>query len=207
MEGMGYVISGIVLGLTAGISPGPLLALVFSETIRHGKKEGIKVALAPLITDLPIILFALIILSNLSEYDIVIGVISLAGAVYLIYLGVENLITKIDVSEGRSHKKDALKRGVVANLLNPHPYIFWFTIGGTIIHATWDIHFSITFLFILIFYSLLIGSKIAIVLVLARSRSFLRSKYYMLVVRALGVVLLIFAVMFAMEGLEMVGVL
>ena len=207
MEGIEYVISGIVLGLTAGISPGPLLALVFSETIKHGKKEGIKVALAPLITDLPIILFVLLALSNLSKYDTVIGVISLAGAVYLIYLGIENLVTKMAVSKDSPSEDDALKRGEIANLLNPNPYIFWFTIGGTIIHATWDIHFSVTLLFILIFYSLLIGSKIAIVLVLAKSRSFLRSKYYVLVVRALGVVLLIFAVLFALEGLEMVGVI
>jgi len=207
MEGIGFIIFGIVLGLTAGISPGPLLVLVFSETIRHGKKEGFKVALAPLITDLPIILFALFILSNLSEYDVVIGVIALAGAVYLTYLGIENLVTRIDISENRSLKKDALKRGVVVNLLNPHPYIFWFTIGGTIIHATWDIHFSVTLLFVLFFYCLLIGSKIAIVLVLARSRSFLRSKYYILVVRALGIVLLIFAVLFVREGLKLVGVM
>ena len=207
MEGIDFIISGIVLGLTAGISPGPLLALVFSETIRHGKKEGIKVALAPLITDLPIILFALFLLSHLAEYDLVIGVISLTGGIYLVYLGVENLRTRIAISEDRLQKKNALKRGVVANLLNPHPYIFWFTIGGTIIHATWDIHFSVTILFILFFYSLLIGSKIAIVLVLARSRSFLRSKYYILVVRALGIVLLVFSVLFVREGLKLVGIM
>lgn len=207
MEGIDFIISGIVLGLTAGISPGPLLALVFSETIRHGKKEGIKVALAPLITDLPIILFALFLLSHLAEYDLVIGVISLTGGIYLVYLGVENLRTRIAISEDRLQKKNALKRGVVANLLNPHPYIFWFTIGGTIIHTTWDIHFSVTLLFILFFYSLLICSKIAIVLVLARSRSFLRSKYYILVVRALGIVLLVFSVLFVREGLKLVGIM
>ncbi|MDY6953588.1 MAG: LysE family translocator, partial [Thermodesulfobacteriota bacterium] len=47
---------GIVLGLSAGFAPGPLLALVISQTLRHNAVEGLKVALAPLVTDLPIIL-------------------------------------------------------------------------------------------------------------------------------------------------------
>ncbi len=45
VEGFEFLISGIILGLAAGTSPGPLLALVFSETLKYGKKEGIKIAL------------------------------------------------------------------------------------------------------------------------------------------------------------------
>ena len=36
---------GIVFGLAAGLSPGPLITLVVSETLKNGKKEGIKVAI------------------------------------------------------------------------------------------------------------------------------------------------------------------
>ncbi len=46
-----YLITGITFGFVAGISPGPLLALVISETIKHNHKEGIKIALSPLLTD------------------------------------------------------------------------------------------------------------------------------------------------------------
>lgn len=48
-----FLFLGIALGLSAGLSPGPLQAIVISETLLKGKKEGIKVALAPLLTDLP----------------------------------------------------------------------------------------------------------------------------------------------------------
>lgn len=54
VEGLEFLISGIVFGLAAGVAPGPLLALVFSETLKYGKKEGVTVAISPLITDLPI---------------------------------------------------------------------------------------------------------------------------------------------------------
>ena len=46
---------GGFLGLTAGISPGPLLTIVISETLKHGRKEGFKVAVSPLFTDVLIV--------------------------------------------------------------------------------------------------------------------------------------------------------
>ena len=51
-----FLFAGLVLGLSGGLVPGPLLTLVASETLRHGAAAGIRVALAPLLTDAPIIL-------------------------------------------------------------------------------------------------------------------------------------------------------
>jgi len=50
-----FLTIGIMLGTSAGFAPGPLLTLVISESLQHGVKSGAKVALAPIITDLPII--------------------------------------------------------------------------------------------------------------------------------------------------------
>lgn len=204
-EGIEFLISGVIFGLAAGTSPGPLLALVFSETLKHGKKEGIKVAVSPLITDLPIVLFVLFILSSLAGYNFVIGIISLFGACYLAWLGVESLRVQIGKAGVELLKKDALKRGVLANLLSPHPYLFWLSIGGPMIFKSLDVHVSATFLFVLGFYSLLVGSKIAIVLVIERSRSFIESKYYLCILRVLGVALILFALIFVRDGLKLIG--
>ena len=54
---------GIGLGLAAGISPGPLLTLVISTTLERGFRAGTRIAIAPLITDAPIIVVTLLILS------------------------------------------------------------------------------------------------------------------------------------------------
>ena len=69
--------AGIVLGLSAGFSPGPLLALVISETLQHDIRAGIKVAVAPIITDLPIIIFSLFIINEISGLYNILGLISL----------------------------------------------------------------------------------------------------------------------------------
>jgi len=205
-DGLEFLISGIIFGLAAGTSPGPLLALVFSQTVKYGRKEGVKVAISPLITDLPIVLFVLLILSNLVKHGFVIGAISLFGAFYLIYLGFENLRVKIDVFDVEFAKEDALKRGVIANFLNPNPYLFWLSIGGPVIFASLDIHVSATVLFISGFYSLLIGSNIGIALIVEKSKSFIKSKYYLYVVRALGIALILFAVIFVRDGSKLMGI-
>jgi threonine/homoserine/homoserine lactone efflux protein len=207
IEGLEFLFSGVIFGLAAGASPGPLLALVFSETLKYGRKEGIKIAVSPLITDLPIVLFVLFILLSLTGYNFVIGTISLFGACYLIYLGVENLKVKINRFEVELAEKGALKRGVIANFLSPHPYLFWLSIGGPMIFKSLDVHISATVLFILGFYSLLIGSKIGIVLIVEKSKSFIKSKHFLYIVRVLGITLILFALIFVKDGLKLIGLL
>jgi hypothetical protein len=51
--------TGAFLGLSCGLAPGPLLALLLAQTLRHGPREGCKIALTPLVADAPIILVAL----------------------------------------------------------------------------------------------------------------------------------------------------
>ena len=204
-EVIGFLISGMLLGLVEGISPGPIIALIFSETLKYGKKEGIKIAISPLITDSLIVLLTLLILSSFTGYGIVLGAISLLGACYLIYLGIENLRVKIDRFEVDISKKDALRRGIITNLLSPHPYLFWLSIGSPIILESARIHISATILFITGFYIMLIGSKTAVALVVDKSKSAVKSKYYVYIIRALGIALIFFALIFVIDALQLIG--
>ena len=85
-ESLQFLISGILFGLIAGMSPGPLLTLVISETIRHNRKAGILIAAAPLLTDIPIILVSVLIISKLPNSNLVLGILSIMGALFIAYL-------------------------------------------------------------------------------------------------------------------------
>ncbi len=198
---------GVFLGLAAGISPGPLLAITISETLQHGKWEGIKVAISPLITDLPIILSVLFILSHLISSNFVIGIIAFLGASYLIYSGVKSLKIEKERFEFESEKKDALKKGIIVNFGNPHPYIFWLSIGGPIIFKSLNTHISATILFIFGFYSLLVGSKVIVALIVERSKYFIKSKYYSSIIRILGIAQILFGLTFIKMGLDSLGLI
>jgi threonine/homoserine/homoserine lactone efflux protein len=116
--------AGAAFGLAAGLSPGPLLALVVAQTVRHGTREGLKVAAAPLITDAPIVIGSVLVLSQLSSSDGILGLIALAGGLFVAYLAVESIrTTHIAAADGTEPR--SWRQGAMANALSPHPYLFW----------------------------------------------------------------------------------
>ncbi len=198
---------GIIFGLTAGLSPGPLVTLVVSETLKNGKREGIEVAISPLISEPLIILFVLVILSSVAENYIAIGAISLIGACFLIYLGLSNLTVNVKESRDGLGKGNALLRGIATNLLNPFAYLFWLTIGGPRIIESVRVNISGAIFFMFGFYMMLVGSQTAISIVVDRSKTLVRTKYYVYIIRVLGVMLIVFALIFVRHALESAGIL
>lgn len=200
-----FLLMGIFLGFASGISPGPLMAMTISETLQHGSKEGFKVAVSPLITDLLIVSSVMFILLRFENHNSAIAFISLSGSIYLIHLGISSLGTKNMSLDASTEKKDSLRKGILANFLSPHPYLFWISIGGPILFKALAVDILASFLFVAGFYALLVGSKITIAFVVGRYRSFLKNKYYLYTIRALGVVYLVFALFFIEQGLELLG--
>lgn len=198
--------TAFVLGLSGGLSPGPLLTLVISESLRHGVKGGIKISMAPLFTDLPIVLATIFILSRLSDIQPVIGAISLLGAAFLAYLGYESLSFKgVDIDLALI-KPQSVKKGIVANFLNPSPYLFWFSIGAPIVLKAYKNSLLSAILFVFCFYVFLVGSKIMIAVVVGESRRFLKSSHYVYTIRFLGIILFLFAWLFVKDGLRSLGI-
>ncbi len=199
-----FLISGIVFGLSGGISPGPLLMLVVSESLRHGGIAGMKVAVAPLITDLPIVLGTLFLVAQLSDLQSVLGGISIAGAFFLTYLAYESLTFKGIAVNGARAKSHSLRTGVLVNLLNPSPYLFWFSVGAPTIIRAADVGATAVLLFVLALYICLVGAKLIIARLIGRSKFILKSKCYIHLIRALGLGLLIFAILFLKNGVHLI---
>lgn len=199
------LIAGISLGFSAGFSPGPLMVLIISQTIKHGYKEGIKVACAPIITDIPILIVTLSLLSYLSKNSTVLGIISLIGGFYLVYLSYESFKTKgisenLEIEEPKSFLK-----GAMVNFLSPNPYIFWITVGGPITLAAYQVNHYSPLWFFVGFYTFLVGSKISIAILVGKSRNFVTGKPYIYIMRFMGVLLLIFAAYLWWSGLNLIN--
>lgn len=195
-----FLAAGSLLGLSAGIAPGPLLSLVLVETLRHGRTAGLKVAAAPLITDLPIILLSLFVLQKLAHVHAVLGVIAAAGGLYLAFLGWEALRTRGLPPPVASAQTKSLHKGIVANVLNPHPWLFWTTVGAPYLLKAFahDTHAGV--LFVTMFYVFLVGSKAAIVLLAACGTGGMGQRPYVAAMRLLGAALLVFAALLLSEG-------
>jgi threonine/homoserine/homoserine lactone efflux protein len=204
---MEFLIMGVALGLYAGLSPGPLLVLTISETLRHDAAAGMRVALAPVLTDLPIILLAVFLLSRFSGLHDVLGGVSLAGGCFLLYLAVGSLRTRgleVGVHDGRT---GSLTRGILVNLMSPHPYLFWLTVGAPLIVRAGQQGPAPPLAFLGGFYVLLVGSKMALAVLTGRFKAFLSGPAYRLVMRLLGLMLLVLAVVLFHEGLRLLELL
>jgi len=197
--------AGIILGLSAGFSPGPLLTLVISQSLKHGFKEGVKVAVAPLITDLSIILISIFVLARLANFRTILGIFSLIGGLFVLYLAFESFQTRrfrINIQEA---EPQSLRKAIVVNALSPHPYLFWFSIGAPMIVKAWEEEPITAVVFITGFYTCLVGSKVFTAALVSKSRQFFMGKKYMYLMRVIGVLLLIFALILFRDGIDLLG--
>ncbi|MBC8017614.1 MAG: LysE family translocator [Verrucomicrobia bacterium] len=200
---MHYLSIGVILGLSAGFSPGPLLMLVVSETLHHGTRSGMRVALAPIITDLPIILVTLFVLVKLSGYHYLLGLISLVGGIFVLFMGYEAIRAQAVELHLPKEQPRSLQKGILTNFLSPHPYLFWISVGAPILTKSLSIGLEAFFAFIGSFYLSLVGSKITLAIAVGRSKVFLSSRLYLFTMRFIGILLILFAVLLLREGLNL----
>ncbi|MCX7760341.1 MAG: LysE family transporter [Hydrogenothermaceae bacterium] len=199
MEELKLIISGVFLGVAAAISPGPILALMVSETLKYGKKEGIAVGISPIFTDIPIFLVSYFLIYKQSKnFQDIVEIFYLLGGILLIYLGYKNLKYHHKQFEYVSTKKgvsSAFLKGFAVNLFNPYTYLFWFLIA---INFYSDKFFG-TLLFFISFFIAFIGVEVAIIISVDSSKRFIKSSIYNYLIKSVGFILLLLGIRLIFE--------
>lgn len=198
---LSFLLSGSLLGLVSGISPGPLFAMVISQTLQYGLREGAKLALSPLITDLPIVLVSALVLSNLYGHKSLLGIISLAGGLFLLSIAYRNLKSEGVQQPFAERETNSLVKGVMINALSPHPYLFWITVGTPLLVAAYVQSSWYAGGFLVSFYAALVGAKLLLALLVNHSRNFLQGRAYVYTMKFLGLVLFVFAIILFKDGI------
>ncbi len=192
---------GLGLGLSAGLSPGPLQALVVTSTLRNGFGAGFRVAVAPLITDTPIIALTVAVVSTIPEGGV--RAIAIAGGLALVAMGIWEIAhaqrNSTEVTGQASAGEDVL-RGVIVNGLSPHPWLFWIGVGAPLLVTAWRAAPGRAFAYLAGFYLTIIGSKVAIAAIVAAGRQRLSTEWrYRLLVTG-GALLIIFGIALAIRA-------
>lgn len=200
-EFVSATVTGITLGLAAGLAPGPLMTLAITQTVRHGFKEGLLVAAAPLVTDVPIVLLLFFVLRELPEP--ILGALGIVGALYALFLAYETAKAKSVGEVASASAPASLQKGALANFLSPHPYLFWVTVGVPYVLSAHEKSALAPWGFIAGFYLLLVGSKAGVAALTGRYRDLLTGKAYPYVMRVLAIALVIFAILLFREGLHL----
>lgn len=196
---------GIGLGIGAGVTPGPLVGLIISETLRNGWQSGMLVAFAPPLGDVVVVSLCFLVLIRLPES--LLPFLGISGGLYVLFLAWETFRTVSPPSltgetETVNHRR-SLGKGLMVNLLNPHPYIFWLTVAGPLVAQSYQQSaFGSIIAFVGGFYSCLVGSKLLLALLVHGGRARLQGKGYQLALRASGGLLLLFALILMWGGIQ-----
>ena len=134
-----YILQGIGYGLAAAAQPGPFQTYLISQTLLNGWKRSLPAAVAPLLSDGPIIALCLLVLSQVPPW--LQRFLYIAGGLFLLYLayGAYKAWKNFDPSipSVETTPQQSILKAALINVLNPNPYIFWSLVTGPILVAGW----------------------------------------------------------------------
>jgi threonine/homoserine/homoserine lactone efflux protein len=195
-----FFLSALSFGLAAGLKPGPLGVIVIQQALSRGLLAGVRASLAPLITDGPIIIAALWFLSQFKSIELFAAALSLVGGAYLLWLSAKMFrVNEISLT-GKLKSQSSLATAVKVNLLNPGPYLFWFTVGGNCIIRGSTVE---SLVFVATAIGTLIASKVAVAVLAVRFFPSLEGRGYLLTMKFLAGTLVWFGLVFIVRAAEL----
>jgi len=134
-----YIVQGIGYGFAAAVQPGPFQTYIISQTLTRGWKRTLPAALAPLVSDGPIIALCLLVLSQVPVWFQ--KFLYIAGGLFVLYLayGAYKSWKNFDLNTPsvESGTQQSVLKAALMNMLNPGPYIFWSLVTGPILLKGW----------------------------------------------------------------------
>lgn len=198
------LIQGIALGLTAAASPGAFQAFLIAQTLNGGARRGITVAIAPLLSDPPVVLVILLLLDQLPEQFL--RVISLSGGAFALYL-TWGLLRRLrqggnSTAENGSPNTNGsiLWRAALLNALSPGVYTFWTLVNGPLLLDALHQSLSLGGAFLAGFYVTFIGGMLVLVLIFSQARR-LGERIIRLLTFSSALILFAFAIYLLLNGL------
>jgi threonine/homoserine/homoserine lactone efflux protein len=170
---LAYLITGIVYGFAAAVTPGPLSMFLISESVSKGWRKTLPAAFSPLISDGPV---ALLILTALSQVPSgMVRYLRLFGGAFILYLAYGawkswrsfNSEGPIPVDSG----SNSLMKAAIVNWLNPNPYLGWSIVLGPLLLGGWRKSPANGLALILGFYATIIVSMIGMILLFAAAKA------------------------------------
>ena len=194
------VVAALTLGVTAGLKPGPLGIYVIHQTLLHGPRSGLLASFAPFVSDGPIILGSFLLINSFKQFDIFITLITLAGALYIAWIAIR-LIATNPVAEQAPAAPSSFLTAVKINLLNPAPYIFWSTVGGTYLLQN---DLPSASVFAVLFLGTLSTTKFLMALSIKKLGDRFSDKLIAYVLKILALILMLFAIRLFISALTTV---
>jgi threonine/homoserine/homoserine lactone efflux protein len=170
---LAIIIQGIGYGFTGAVQPGPFQTYLISQSLQRGWRKTLYAALAPLISDGPIIVLAIFLLTKLP-----VGwerVLYIVGGAFVLTLAWSAFRSWRDfdlaslVVDGSVAEQGMLKAALM-NVLSPGPYLFWGLVTGPILLSAWRESALRAAGFLVGFYGTMVISLVALIVLFSTAR-------------------------------------
>lgn len=168
-----YIIVGFTFAFAAGVQPGPLQTYLISETLNRGFRRTLPAVLSPVISDGPIALLMLLVLTTMPPGFV--SALRIAGGVFIVYLAGMAFqayrrfqATPTDQSPA---SRRSLPKAVLVNLLNPNPYLGWSLVLGPQFLQGWRETPANGIALVIAFYLTMVATLVGIVALFAMAKN------------------------------------
>ena len=203
----GIFFSSMLIGLSGAMMPGPMFTVCVAESYKKGFWAGPVMVLGHAIPELVLAVLFSIGLNKFLDDKTVVGTIGIVGGLFLGWLAVKIFIeVRRGVSVDLTAKKEVgwgpLVAGIWTSVSNPGWIVWWATIGARYILLSLD-HGIIGVVFFLV------GHEMADLLwygtvsfLVSRGRGRISDRIYHGVLYACSFLVLVFAVLFLVNGIR-----
>jgi len=134
-----YLLQGLGFGLAAASQVGPFQMFLISQTVTHGWKRALPGAFAPFLSDGPIILISVLVLSQLPEWTQ--RAMYIVGGLFVLYLAYGSFKSWRAYDGTLAHPElsgqQTILKAAMTNALSPGAYLFWMFVTGPILVQGW----------------------------------------------------------------------
>lgn len=136
----------MLVAFSGALAPGPMLTLVVSSVAKKGFWTSFFIVVGHSLLELAVVISFFLGVLKYLENPIIVKIIGILGGLFLLYLGIDIIISifkKKYIIDFKSIVKKRtitgkstgiiITKGVLISLMNPYWYIWWITIGAAFI--------------------------------------------------------------------------
>ena len=169
-----FLLQGLTLGIAAGAQPGPFQAFLINQSISRGWRKTLLMGLAPLVSDGPIVVVTLLLLSRVPDWFQ--RTLQTIGGLFVLYLAFNAYQTwknfEADIPSALPSQNNDLLRAATMNLLSPGPYIFWSTVIGPLVIHAWEISLWSAIALVGVFYAAMLSLNMLLIVLFGQAARF-----------------------------------
>jgi threonine/homoserine/homoserine lactone efflux protein len=169
-----YLLQGFGYGFGAAAQPGFLQTFILSQALQNGWRRTLPAALAPLLSDGPIVVLVVLVLSQVPDW--LQRFLYIGGGLFMLYLAWDTGRSwrgfNDETQATSAMNEQGFLKAALVNLLSPGPYLYWGLVTGPILVTSWRESPATGIAFLGGFYGAMVGTNLVLIVVFGATRRF-----------------------------------